>query len=324
MRAFVTGGTGFIGSHLVDRLLQDSGIESVTCLVRSQEKWLSGKNFEKISGDLHNIEALKKGMQNCDVVYHLAARVSAPNREAFHAANVDATENVLRTARKMGVPKVIILSSLASTGPSFGRPVTEEDPLMPISMYGESKKKMEEMVHRIADPAMSIAMLKPPAVYGPREDQIYQILKSASRGFFPIIGDGKSIRLSLIHVRDVVNGIMLATTYVPKGVHTYFISSEELYTWAQIKSIISKKLGRKSFSLKLPPKLVKRAASVIEGASSVFGHYPVINRDKAEELVMEWTCTVEKAQRELHYTQQVSLEEGISETIAWYKRHKWL
>ncbi len=322
MRAFVTGGTGFIGSHLVDRLLQDA--ESVTCLVRNQEKWLADKPVNKVTGDLHNIEALKKGMENCDIVFHLAARVSAPDRDAFHAANVDATENIIRTARKTGVKKIIILSSLASTGPSFGRPVTEEDPLMPISMYGESKKKMEEMVHRISDPSMEITILKPPAVYGPREEQIYQIFKSAQKGFFPIIGDGKSVRLSLIHVRDVINGIMLATRHFKKGVDTYFISSEELYTWDHIKSVITKQLGRKSFSLKIPPKLVKRAASVIEGASSVFGHYPVINRDKAEELVMEWTCTVEKAQRELHYSQQVSLEEGISETIAWYKRHKWL
>ncbi len=324
MRAFVTGGTGFIGSHLVDHLLQNPEVESVNCLIRSNEKWLAGKNISRVKGDLHDIEALKKGMENSDVVFHLAARTSAPDRDAFHAANVDATENIVRTAQKAGIRKLIILSSLASTGPSFGRPVTEEDPLMPVSMYGESKKKMEEMVHRIADPALSVSILKPPAVYGPREEQIYQVFKSASRGLFPIIGDGKSVRLSLIHVRDVVSGIMLAFKQCKPGVHTYFISSEELYTWEQIKEVITRQLGRKSFSLKLSPKLVKRAAGVIEGASSVFGHYPVINRDKANELVMEWTCAVEKAQRELHYAQQVTLEEGVSETIAWYKRHKWL
>ena len=324
MRVFVTGGTGFIGSHLVDRLLLQNNIEEVKCLVRKDEKWLSGKSYTKIKGDVHDIEALKKGIEYCDVVFHLAGAVAAPDIDTFNAANVDGTENVVRTAQKFRVKKLVILSSLAAAGPSFGRPLTEDDPLMPVSMYGKSKKKMEELVNRIAHPDMSTTILRPPAVYGPREEQIFQIFKSASKRVFPIIGDGKSTRISLIHVNDLVDGIMLAAQKDNPGMNTYFISSEELYTWEEIRKIVSKQFGHKTFKVSLPSGWVKRAASLIEGASSVFGHYPVINRDKAEELVMEWTCSVEKAQQELHYTQKVSLEEGISDTIAWYKRHKWL
>lgn len=324
MRAFVTGGTGFIGSHLVDRLLEEKQFTEVKCLVRSNEKWLSGKSYHRIKGDVHDIEALKTGISQSDVVFHLAGVVSAPDIDAFNAANVDGTENVLRIAQKAGVKKIIILSSLAAVGPSFGRPVTENDPMMPISMYGQSKKNMEELVNRIADPSVSITILRPPAVYGPREEQIYQIFKSAQWRFFPIIGDGKNNQLSLVHVRDVAHGILLAANRTEAGVETYFISSEELYTWESIRTVISTKMKHKTFTLKIPPKLVKQAAGVIEGASSVFGHYPVINRDKAEELVMEWTCSVDKARNELNFRQQVGLDEGISETIAWYKRHKWL
>ncbi len=324
MRAFVTGGTGFIGSHVVDRLLEDKQFSKVNCLVRKNDKWLSGKSYHRIKGGVHDIEALKKGIHQSDIVFHLAGLVSAPDIDTFNTANVDGTENVLRVAQKAGIKKIIILSSLAAVGPSFGRPVTEDDPMMPVSMYGQSKKNMEELIHRIADPSVSITILRPPAVYGPREEQIYQIFKSAQWRFFPIIGDGKNNQISLVHVQDVVNGIMLAANHTEAGVQTYFVSSEELYTWEEIRTAVSKMLKQKTFTLKLPPKIVKQAAGVIEGASSVFGYYPVINRNKAEELVMEWTCSVDKARKELNYHQQLDLEEGISETIAWYKRHKWL
>ncbi|MFU8861110.1 MAG: NAD-dependent epimerase/dehydratase family protein [Cyclonatronaceae bacterium] len=322
MKAFITGGTGFIGSHLADTLAGDG--HEVRCLVRKNEKWLQGLDYTRIRGDLHDLVALGQGMDGVDVIFHLAAVVSANKQSEFTYSNVEATENVLRLAMKARVPKVIILSSLAATGPSFNRPVTETDPLMPVSMYGESKKEMELLVNKLAGDRISVTIIRPPAVYGPREEQIYTFFKTAARGLCTIIGDGHSTRISLVHVRDVVHGMMLAAAYQNPGVNTYFISSEETYTWHQIRDATSEALGRKLYTVHVSPDMVKKIAGMIESAASFFGHYPVINREKANELVLEWTCSVDKARDELGYRQQVSLREGIHNTISWYRKHNWI
>lgn len=323
MKAFITGATGFIGSHLADTLLNDDNNE-IRCLVRSGHKWLTGKPVNIIKGDLHSLDALKEGMQGVDVVFHLAAIVKAPSKNIFTRNNVDATENVIRTAQRLGVKKIVILSSLAATGPSFSRPVTETDPLMPVSMYGESKKEMEEMLKRVVRDEDSVTVLRPPAVYGPREDQIFSVFKAASNGIFPIIGDGDLTRLSLVHVQDVVQGLLLAAKNNQPHINTYFISSEKTYTWNEIKAATAHALGKRIYSIPINPGLVKKISGIIEDIASVIGKYPVINREKAAELVLEWTCSVDKAKNELGYSQKVSLEDGINQTIDWYKVHNWL
>lgn len=322
MKAFITGGTGFIGSHLADTLASEG--HEVRCLVRKNEKWLQGLDYTRIHGDLHDLVALGKGMEGVDVIYHLAAVVKAKKKSEFTYSNVEATENVLRLAMKARVPKIIILSSLAAAGPSFNRPVNETDPLKPVSMYGESKKEMELMVNKLAGDKISVTIIRPPAVYGPREEQIYTFFKTAARGLCTIIGDGKSTRISFVHVMDVVRGMMLASEHQNPGVNTYFISSEETYTWHQIRDATSEALGRKLYTVHISPDMVKKIAGTIESAASFFGRYPVINREKANELVLEWTCSVDKAREELGYRQEVSLREGIHNTISWYRKHNWI
>ena len=107
MKAFVTGGTGFIGSHLVDHLIESGAFSEVRCLVRSNERWLAGKKYTKVSGDISDLTALQEGMKGVDVVYHLAAIVKAKSLSQFQTINVDATENVIRTAQKNGITNII-------------------------------------------------------------------------------------------------------------------------------------------------------------------------------------------------------------------------
>ncbi|MCC5940285.1 MAG: NAD-dependent epimerase/dehydratase family protein [Balneolaceae bacterium] len=324
MNVFVTGGTGFIGSHLTDKLIESTAVKEVKCLVRSSEKWLEGKPYSKVKGDLHSIRSIEEALEEVDTIFHLAAIVKAPSKKEFSHANVDATENLLRLARRTGIKKMVILSSLAAAGPSHGNPLTELDEMNPISMYGHSKKEMEEMVHRLAGPDMSITILRPPAVYGPREDQIFTLFKMMSKGIAPIVGDGEHPRLSIVYVHDLVQGIMKAANQTKPGVHTYFISGEGIANWNQIRDIVTTVLNRKVTSIKIPPNWVKKIAGAIETSASFFGSYPVINREKANEMVLEWTCTHQKAVDELGYQPQFSLEEGISRTLRWYKKHNWL
>ncbi|MEX0610452.1 MAG: NAD-dependent epimerase/dehydratase family protein [Balneolaceae bacterium] len=324
MVAFVTGGTGFIGSHLVEALIKSEKYSEVRCLVRNEPKWISGLEYIKISGDLDNFNALSKGLEGADVLFHIAAIVKAPSKKEFTYANVDATETLVRIAQKKSVKNMVILSSLAAAGPSSGTPVTEKDAMHPVSMYGKSKKEMEERVRKITDESCSIKIIRPPAVYGPREDQIYSFFQAFSKGICPIVGDGNNPRLSMVYVDDLVDGILKAAQKTDTGIHTFFITGEGIHTWNQIRAITGKVMGKKAIPIKIKPQLVKKAAGVIEGVASLFGKYPVINKEKANELILEWTCSGEKARKELDFHPQVSLAEGISRTIHWYKRHNWL
>lgn len=324
MNAFVTGGTGFIGSHLTDALIEHPDFDVIKCLVRSDEKWLEGKEYQKVKGDLHSLNVLQDAISADDVIFHIAAIVKAPSQKEFDYANVEATENLLRVAEKKGIKKMVVLSSLAAAGPSDGTPLTERSLLNPVSRYGESKKRMEQLIHRIAPPDMSVTILRPPAVYGPREDQIYTLFKMMKYGIAPIVGNGNQPELSIVYVGDVIQAILKAATQTKPGVHTYFISGPEIANWNRIREIVSTVLGRKNIPVKINPDWVKKIAGAVETTASFFGSYPVINREKANEMVLEWTCSYEKASKELNYKPEYLLEEGIARTLTWYRQHGWL
>ncbi len=324
MNVFVTGGTGFIGSHVVDHLIGDDQTDEIKCLVRSEEKWLEGKSYQKVSGDLHSIRAIEKALEDIDTIVHLAGVVKAPSQKEFDFANVEATEHLIRLANRSGVKKMVILSSLAAAGPSNGKPKTEKSPMKPVSMYGRSKKKMEEMVHKIADPELSITILRPPAVYGPREDQIYTLFNMMNKGIAPMVGDGDKPELSIIYVQDLIQAIDKSINQDKKGVHTYFVSGDEVTSWNRINDIVQTVLGKKNIPIHIKPEWVKKIAGVVETTATFFGSYPVVNREKAKEMILEWTCDHTKAKKELNYQPQFSLEEGISRTLRWYKKHNWL
>lgn len=323
MKAFITGATGFIGSHLVDRLIKEGGYD-LHCMVRNQEKWLEGKAYTKVKCDLNDIPQLRNAIKGSDLVIHLAGVVKARDNREFERANVEGTENILRISQKLGVPKIIILSSQAAAGPSFKEPIDETMPMMPVSRYGESKKRMEEMILRIADENGQVTILRPSSVYGPREEDIYTFFKIASKGICPIVGSGRGKQISMAHVSDIVQGIMLASEKELKGIRTYFLSSERGYDWHEIRDATAQALGRKLTTINVPVSLVRSIGTITEKSASFFGKYPVMNEDKAKEMVMSWVCSVEKAKTELGYRQNIDLFEGIRQTVQWYKMHNWL
>lgn len=324
MNAFITGATGFIGSHLADKLILNSNWEEVKCLVRNKEKWLKDKKYTRIDGDLGSIKVIERALDGVDVIFHNAAIVKATSQAEFDHANVDATENIIHLAKKRGVKKMVILSSLAASGSSKGKPRIESDPMNPVSMYGKSKKKMEQMIHREADDNLSITIIRPPAVYGPREEQIFTLFKIMNKGIAPIVGNGEDPKISLLYIDDLIQAILLAADQKKVGVHTYFVSGERDTNWNEISDIVKTVLGKNLTTINLRSTWVKNIAGIIETTASFFGTYPVINREKANEMVLEWTCSHQKAIDELHYKPVVTLEEGISRTIRWYKKHNWL
>lgn len=325
-KVFVTGGTGFIGSHLIDELLKKN--YEVKALVRknSSTKWLNGKPVEFVEGDLFTDEVLKKAVSNVDFVYHVGGVTFAKKKEDFYRGNVDATKSLLEACVKYnpGLKKFIHVSSQAAVGPSFdGKPIDETRDYYPLTTYGRSKVEAEKLVIGYFD-KINCTIVRPPAVYGPRDYAIYEYFKSMSRGLQPMIGfDNKLV--SLIHGVDLVRGFILAGEAEISGSSIYFISSEQFYNWRDVGEITKRLLGRRTVRLVIPHFAVKTTAFF----SQVFGFFSpkpvVLNIEKSRELTQRyWICSIDKAKRELGFKESFTIETGFKDTIDWYRKEGWI
>ena len=330
--AFVTGGTGFIGSHLVEALLE-RGYGEVRCLVRTEPKWIDDLDVVLLKGDLSDAEVLWEGVADVDYVYHVAGVTRATDWATFERANVTATLNLLGAVKHAAprVRKVLVTSSLAAVGRCAGGVADETTPLDPISAYGRSKMQMERaLVDRLqmTEPfaaALPLVVVRPPAVYGPRERDIFTVFQTARRGLFPIVGGGSEPDLTLVHVRDLVGGMIDAAEHAATAGETYFLGSEQFYTWKEVQRAIEAALGRKTLTVPVPPPLVGAVGAVAEFGGRLLGQYPPLNREKAREIRHACKmCRIDKAKRDFGYQPEIPLEEGFRETLAWYRAKKWL
>lgn len=322
-RAFVTGGTGFIGSHLVEALLDDD--LDVRCLIRSRPKWLDGLDVNPVAGSLHDPEALENGLRNVDVVYHLAGVTRAPDAETFRRHNVEAVQRLLDVCARRPEPpgRIVLASSLAAIGRGAGGVARETDPLRPVSQYGASKAEMERTAWSYRE--LPITIVRPPAVYGPRDRDVLEFLRWMDRGLIPVVGAADEPRVSLIHVRDLVRGIRMAARSDRAAGETYFLGSERPYSWTEIRDAATPALGREARLVRIPGPLIQAAGAVTELWGRFTGTHPPFNRDKAREIRKACTaCSNEKADRELGFAPEISLEDGLTETIRWYRYRGWL
>lgn len=321
---FVTGTTGFLGSHLVEALLE-AGCASVRCLVRTERKWLDGLPVDVVAGDLDDRPALERGVRGADVVFHVAALTRARTWEAFERSNVVGTTRLLDTIAETNptLDRVVLTSSLAVVGRADTKVADENTPLDPVSMYGRSKRLMEREARRYMD-RLDLTIVRPPAVYGPRETDILSFFRTMKYGLCPIVGSGED-RLSLVHVHDVVRGMLLAALAPEASGGTYFVGPAEQVTWHEVRDAVRTATGRPVVTVPVPKGLVRILGSAAEAAMRPFGVYPPLNREKALEITDACLmCDSSRAMREIGYAPSVDLVSGIRDTIEWYRRHDWL
>ncbi len=320
---FLTGGTGFVGSHVAEELKARGW--HVRALVRSDPKWLTGLGVETVRGDLSDLHTLTAAASGADLVIHAAALTRAPTLDALREANVDGTLRLLDACASAPErpARILIVSSLAAVGPSGARPLTETDPLHPISNYGRSKAEMEERVaaHPLAE---RVTIVRPPAVYGPREADIYTVIKTAARQrLFPIVGDPNARSLDLVFVRDLARGIVDVAASPEAAGETYFLGGAA-QSWGQIHRAVTASLGTSAAKVKVPAGIIAPIGAVVEGVGKLFGAYPPLNREKAREAREAWVASSAKAHAAFGYAPEVPLAEGMRETVAWYRANGWL
>ena len=319
---FVTGGTGFVGSHLVETLLQ-SGCKDVRCLVRSDPKWLKGLPVRFIEGTLSDEAALKQGLQGATHVFHVAALTRSTQWDDFYKANVEGARLLLTLAANYStIQNVLLVSSLAAIGISSENIAQENTAFAPVSMYGRSKAEMEQMTLEFESPW---TIVRPPAVYGPRETDIFTFFKTISGGLCPVVGSAHIPALSLVHVDDLVIGMVQAALSPTAQHKTYFLGGPAQYTWAEIRDAATEALQRRVVTISIPRIVMPTIGAISEGVGKIFGFYPPLNREKAREIVSATImCDSALAMSSFGYRPSKDLNLGVAETIQWYKDAKWL
>jgi dihydroflavonol-4-reductase len=320
MRAFVTGGTGFIGGRLV-RALRARG-DDVVALVRSAGRAdeLAALGCEVVEGDLSSTDAIRRGVQGCDAVFHVAAvykvGIPASERDAMYESNVGGTERVLDAAIEAGVKRIVYVSTVGVFGNTHGKIVDEtysrngEDFL---SCYEETKYRSHEIaLDRVAKGA-PIVIVQPGGVYGPGDhSEIGNIIDQVRTGklklmMFPRTG------FNLVHVDDVADGILLAHDRGQVG--EAYVLGGQIATMRDLVEKVSALVGRKPPKRELPVPMMKMAVPIGPIVGKLLGFPPNLRElVRTSDGVTYWASDT-KARRDLGYSPR-DLDTGLSETVA--------
>ena len=322
MKAFVTGGTGFIGTHLVNALLARG--DAVTCLARSPAKAaaLERRGVRIVRGDLDNAAALRQGCAGADVLVHLAGRIAARDQGEFMRANRDGTANVLDAAVEQPPRRFVYVSSIAAAGPTVaGHPIDETRPPAPVTPYGRSKLAGEVLVRAAALPW---TIVRPPIVYGEGDRATFGIFRLANLGVVPLFGDGTQ-QLSLIHVADLVAALLAVLATERTVGRVYFAAHPEITTARQLAMGAGRALGKTPRVVPVAPPVARAVLWTAGVLARLAGRTALLSGERAPEfLAPAWTCRPDALRRDGGWEARIDLAAGLPRTAAWYRTEGWL
>jgi nucleoside-diphosphate-sugar epimerase len=317
----VTGATGFVGSHLVEALVR-GGVRP-RLLVRDPARLLPGlaERCEVLRGDVEDAVAVHRLAEGCGTLLHLAGRLRAARAADFDRTNRGGTENVVAaTAAAAPGARLIYVSSLAAAGPSddpAGR--SPDEPPAPISAYGRSKLAGEAAVRGGAAPW---SILRPPAIYGPRDVDVLQFFKLAAGGIVPLPAGERTVTVA--HVADVVRAILAAAAGAATGAVTHLGEPEPLEMRALIV-VLAEAGGVRARTVSLPAALVRVAGAVGDALQRLGFAGVALTRDKAGELLARhWSARTASSLAQLGLPGYVPFAAGAAATWEWYRRAGWL
>jgi nucleoside-diphosphate-sugar epimerase len=318
----LTGGTGFVGSHVADALLA-AGFR-VRALVRRPDDvaWLKGTGVAFVKGDVRDAETLPALVEGAAAIVHAAGKTSARDEAGYMAANAAGTENVAAAVRAHAPgAHVVLISSLAAAGPSRdGEPVKATDAPRPVSSYGRSKLAGEEALRRAGVP---FTILRPCAVYGPRETAIRDLFVAASRGVVPVLAGGRP-RIQMVYGPDVAAAVLGALDRGPRD-ETFFVAHPEVLDYCRIAGTLSGLPSRRPFRLPVPAAMIRVAGHIVGAVSALGKGPPVFNAEKAEEMLQSaWLCDVSESQVALGQPFRTDFRSGARLTWDWYLERGWL
>lgn len=321
----ITGATGFVGSHVIE-VAGGFGLR-MRALVRKRADAarLAEHGFECVIGALEDAAAVRDAVAGADAILHLAAATKARTPEEYQRANVAGTQAVIDALLDASPRprRLVYLSSLAAVGPPVnGRPVTRADTPRPLTTYGRTKLAGEQVCEAVAD-RVQVAILRAPAVYGPRDRDVFSFFRLARLGVVPLPRAATG-RLQMVHARDLARALLLAgISAEARGV--YHVAEARSYGWEEMAHMVGSAIGKPVRVIRVPDPVIVAAARASETITGLMGKSTIFNRDKANELLAPgWLCETDLARRDFGFEAQIPLQEGFNETANWYKRHGWL
>lgn len=327
MKVLLTGANGFVGSHILDRLLVQQ-VDVVVLLRASSDRKFIAAQLAKTdvrTGGIDQPKTLDAALEGVTHVIHCAGATKALNAEGFFAVNQTGTRNLVAAVNRRGgqIQRFVHISSLAAAGPATSdKPKREADVPAPVSDYGRSKLAAEREV--IDGCKVDWTIIRPPAVYGPRDAEFLRLFKAVKSHVLPRFGGGRQ-QLTLVYVEDLAAAIVAALTHSNASREVFFAGSPAVVTAAELAQCIATESGGWTIPLPLPNFILCAACQVAEFKSRVTKRANVLNAQKWAELKAPgWVCDVTRFRSEVGYECRTTLREGIVKTRDWYRAQGWL
>ncbi len=326
MKILLTGASGFVGSHILDSLRARHLPTAILLRPTSNRSFLEPHlaDVEVRSGSIGDPESLRRAMAGITHVVHCAGATKACRISEFYAVNQAGTRNVVDAANAQGgrVVRVVHISSLAAAGPAVpDRPARETDSPRPVSEYGQSKLAAEVEVRNHC--RAEYVILRPPAVYGPRDAEFLRLFRAVKSHLLPELGGAQA--LSMVYVRDLAEATATCLTHQAAAGKTYFVAAREIVTAGLMAAEIAAQMGVWTLPLPLPTALLWPMCAAQEALSRLTGKANVLSLQKfAEVRAPGWVCDPALLERETGCVCATIMKHGVAETLAWYRQHHWL
>lgn len=323
MRILLTGATGFVGSHAA-RSLSEAG-HSLRLLTRSTSilDGVEGLDYERVVADLRDGEGLASACAEIDTIVHVAGVTSARRERTFYEVNGQGTASLGKAAVEAGVHRFLYVSSLAAMGPS-AFPEDPEAPPHPVTAYGSSKLAGEREIVALAGD-MEVQILRPPAVYGPRDTGLLPFFQMSRRRFVMQFGRGRN-RVAMVYGPDLGESIQRLVESESGG-SAYFHIADPAgpYTWSELLRTLNKGFGHRTLRIPVPPLAFSVLARWSVATSGLIRRDPLLDRSRYTEMSQPaWVCDSAALEAHLGWAPRTLLADGIGETIAWYREHRWI
>ena len=317
---FLTGATGFVGSHVAEALVR-SGFR-VRCAIRttSDVRWLRGLpvgTVETTTIDLTSKAALDESLRDVTHVVHAAGITRASSESDYFSVNADVTQLVAEASVRARARRFVLISSLAARGP--------DGSTGPASAYGASKLESERRLQAVVESggSMEPRFLRPGGVYGPRDRDLLPLFQVARSGFVPVpMGVG---RLQPVYASDVATAVLQVLDVEWSEDGPFHLGGPEIHTWEEIADALGAAIGRPVRPVRVPAALFLAAGSLSELAAFILRRAPDLDRRRARDLTrLDWTCELDPVEQELGWRPRISLRQGMAEAANWYREAGWL
>jgi dihydroflavonol-4-reductase len=325
LRIAITGGTGYTGSRLIERL-RGRGHEVAALARASSRRPGADPGVVWVEGDLSNADALARLVEGADAVAHVAAvyRTAGHPDSYYRDVNVGGTERMLEAAARAGVRRFVHTSTVGVHGDVRKPPADESAPFEPGDVYQETKAEAEALAlafHR--QRGLPVVVLRPGAIYGPGETRLRKLFRAIARGRYAVVGSGRP-HYHLVYIDDLLDAYELAIGHPAAAGEAFIVAGPRSLSQTALARTVAQHTGGRVLPIRIPVAPIHLAGDLCEAVCVPFEIDPPLHRRRVDFWTKNRSFSIEKARRVLGYAPRVDVDEGIARTAAWYRQAGWL